>query len=265
MNPVLSDQELRLFQTLIYDQAGIYMNDNKRALISGRLFKRLRHHGLNSFRDYYRLATEPGSPELQLLVDLLTTNETYFFLEPSHFEYLKTVVADWPASQSLRVWSAACSSGEEPYSIAMVLAEARVPRRELLASDINQTILDRAARGVYPLRAAEKIPRPYLLKYCWKGKGDNAGFFRMGQELRRGLTFARVNLDRPFPELGRFHMIWLRNAMIYFNNETRRAIVDRIADALEPEGYFFIGHSETLHRITDRMRVVQPAVYRKIG
>ena len=206
------------------------------------------------------------SPERQVLVDLLTTNETFFFREQAHFDFLRDRIA--PHARELpvfRVWSAACSSGEEPYSIAMTLAAAGIERREILASDISRRILDEAAQGVYQLSAAQKIPPAYLREYCWKGRDANADWFKVGKEVRRNVQFRQINLDKSLAGVGKFHMVWLRNAMIYFNDETRRQIVDRVVDQLESRGYFFCGHSETLNRITNRLKMVQPAVYRKIA
>ena len=265
MLPQLSDQQFKLFQALISGLAGIQMNETKNALIAGRLAKRLQYYELKSFEDYYRLVEAPGSPERQVFVDLLTTNETHFFREEAHFSFLRDrVLPGWNPARPLRIWSAACSSGQEAYSIAMVLAASNIKAWEIRASDISGAALDRAVNGVYPLDAAEAIPPEYLKQFCLKGTAENENYFKIRDEIQHRVRFLQINLNEALPDSARFHQIWLRNTMIYFNQATRAAIVNRLLDVLEPGGFFITGHSEQVREATTRLEAVQPAVYRKV-
>ena len=261
----LSDREFGLFQRLIYKLAGISMAESKKVLMVGRLSRRLRHYGLSRFGDYYRLLASGQHPdEVQLMVDLLTTNETYFFREPQHFDFLEQVAASSP-SKPFRVWSAACSSGEEPYTIAMVLAETlgMGGAWEIVASDISQTVLDKAQRGLYPLERAKGVPIELLRKYCLKGVGPQEGSLLIGKPLRERVSFLQFNLISPGDQkIGLFDIIFLRNVMIYFDNDTKAKVVDNIIPHLKRDGHFVIGHSETLNRISEAVVAIRPTIYR---
>lgn len=267
----ISGPEFAQFQRFIHDAAGITIADSKKMLVSGRLDKRLRHHRLDSFGAYFRLITSGTEPdELQMAVDLLTTNETYFFREPKHFDLLREVAvaaSRAPASRGaapFRVWSAASSSGEEAYSIAMVLADcAGSMPWEVSASDISQRVLARARRGHYPDERAQQIPVPYLKQFCLKGTGPQQGTMLVSRALRSRVQFMHVNLNTALPALGLFDVIFLRNVMIYFSPETKQQIVARVLSLLKPGGYFVIGHSENLNGITSAVSAVMPSVYRK--
>ena len=262
----LSDKEFTQFQELIYKQAGITMAPAKKPLVSGRLTKRLRQHGLNSFGDYYKLLMGGSHPsEMQVAVDLLTTNETYFFRESKHFDFLRDeVLSQHRAGRPFRVWSAACSYGQEPYTLAMVLADSLgdIPW-EILASDISTQVLERARTGQYALEQAEKVPREFLNRYCLKGVGEQDGTFIVNRELRGRIKFGQINLNQPLPAVGEFDVIFLRNVMIYFNNDTKRQVVRRLGAQLRSGGYLVIGHSESLNGITDEFKVMKPSIYRK--
>ena len=262
----ITDKEFSLFRELIYEKAGIAMAETKKGLVQGRLGKRLRHFKLRSFRAYYDLvsADREGS-EMQMLVDLLTTNETYFFREQKHFDFIaETLVRGYKPAQGLKIWSAACSSGEEPYSIAMLLFDklGEHAQWDILATDLNQQILDQAKRGVYPLEDAEKIPPDYLQAHCLKGTGDYANYFMLDKKIRSRVDFRQLNLNGTWDNTGIFDLIVLRNVMIYFDKDTRKRLVARMAERLKPGGYLFVGHSETLSGISDRFQCVQPAIYR---
>ena len=262
-NLALSDKEFQQFRGMIFEIAGISMSEAKKPLVSGRLAKRIRQQGLRSYGEYFRLLMRERA-ELQVAVDLLTTNETYFFREPKHFEFLQRTLPELLNRPTLRVWSGACSSGEEPYSIAMTLAEALGKRSwELLASDISTRVLDKARSGLYRLADAEDIPRALLNKYCLKGVGEHAGSLLIDPGLRSRIRFAQINLNVPLPELGEFEVIFLRNVMIYFDLETKRQVVRRMLPLLRPGGYFIVSHSESLNGITDALKVVTPSIYRK--
>lgn len=266
MNNAITDQEFALFQRLIYRLAGISLSPAKKILLVGRLSKRLTHHGFETFSEYYRLLSSGKHPdELQLFIDLLTTNETYFFREPQHFDFLRTeILPKHGSGKSFRIWSGACSSGEEPYSMAMVLAEA-LPRTqwEVFATDISLTILDRARAGLYPLERTSGISTELLRKYCLKGVNAQQGKLLVAPDLRQRVKFAQVNLTVPITGVGEFDVIFLRNVMIYFDAETKRNVVHNMLPSLRPGGYFIVGHSESLNGITDRLLSLRPTIYRK--
>ncbi len=263
----ISDQEFALFQRLIYRIAGISLSDAKKVLLVGRLARRLRACGLASFGEYYRLlASGEHGEELQTMVDLLTTNETYFFREPKHFDFLRErIIAGRADQRPFRVWSAASSSGEEAFSIAMTLAEA-LPQSpwEVVGSDISTQVLAKAASGHYPLARTEGIAPAYMQKYCLKGVRAHAGTLLICAELRRRVSFHQINLTHPVDApIGDFDVIFLRNVMIYFDHATKARVVHNLLPRLKPGGYLIIGHSETLNGITDRVVTVQPTIYRK--
>ena len=262
----ITDNELLGFSRLMMQAAGIMLPSTKKALVSARLSRRLQALGLSSYGDYLAHLQRDGA-ERQRAIDLLTTNETYFFREPRHFAFLgERILAAYDAPRPFRVWSAACSSGEEPYSVAMLLAERLGTRPwEVLGSDISTRVLEQARAGVYPMERAEKIPPPYLKRYCLKGVGAHDGHFSIAPVLRERVTFREVNLNTNLPELGAFDLILLRNVMIYFDQPTKRQVCQRLAALLRPGGHLFVGHSESLNGLDCALRMVQPAVYRKDG
>jgi chemotaxis protein methyltransferase CheR len=263
-NAAITNQEFSLFQKLIYRLAGINMADSKKPLLVGRLSRRLRHYGLERFTDYYRLVTGGDqAEELQLMVDLLTTNETYFFREAAHFDVLRDFAAS-RRGQPFRVWSGASSSGEEPYTIAMVLAETLGLRAQwdIVASDISLTVLERAKTGLYPMERGSGIPPELLKKYCMKGVRSQAGNFLVAESLRERVDFRQINLIAPDArDIGKFDVIFLRNVMIYFDNETKRKVIANMVPHLGADGLFIVGHSETLTGITDELVTVRPTLY----
>jgi chemotaxis protein methyltransferase CheR len=264
--PTLSDQEFKQFQSMIYDIAGISMSPAKKPLVSGRLAKRVKHHGFGSYGDYFReLTKESSRAELQVAVDLLTTNETYFFREPKHFDFLRNhILPQHPAGKPYRVWSAASSSGQEAYSIAMTLAEGLGDKPwEITASDLSTRVLETGRSGHYPMEHAEDIPQQLLSRYCLKGVGAQNGTFLIERSLRSRVNFMQVNLNTALPKLGEFDLIFLRNVMIYFDIETKRQVVRRIMSLLKPGGYLLIGHSESLNGVVDDLQSVMPSIYRK--
>jgi chemotaxis protein methyltransferase CheR len=266
----ISQGEFARFQRFIYEIAGITMSDSKKALVSGRLAKRLQHFGLPSYDAYFRLLTDGAhKDEVQLAVDLLTTNETYFFREERHFELLREAAeAARPSLRTgtpFRVWSAACSSGEEPYSIAMVLDDVLgTAPWEVTASDISTRVLQRARTGHYPMERATHMPQEYLRRYCLKGIREQQGTLLVERALRERVQFRQVNLNTALPgDLGMFDFVFLRNVMIYFSSDTKRQVVTRVLTRIKPGGYLFIGHSESLQELSDVIRNVVPSVYRK--
>lgn len=262
----ITDTEFGHFQRFIFEAAGITLSSAKKALVSGRLAKRLQARRLDSFTDYFKLLSSgDDAEEVQTAVDLLTTNETYFFREPRHFELLRDVAkASATSGHTFRIWSAASSTGEEAYSMAMVLADA-LPRQpwEVVGSDISTRVLQRARIGHYPLERTHHIPQPYLKRFCLKGIESQSGTLLVDRAIRQRVAFTQVNLNETLPNVGTFDMIFLRNVMIYFNGDTKRQVVARILANLKRGGYFCIGHSETLNEITDTLVPVAPSIYRK--
>ncbi len=265
MKPI-TDTELAQFRRFIFEAAGITMSEQKKALVEGRLGKRLTLHGLESFGQYFHLLTSGEHPdEVQVAVDLLTTNETYFFREIKHFEFLRTqALAARARAQPFRVWSAASSSGEEAYSIAMVLADCmETTPWEVLGTDISTQVLKGAARALYTMERARHIPPDYLRRFCLKGSGEHQGKLLIERNLRSRVLFRQLNLNAALPNLGQFDLIFLRNVMIYFSDDTKREVVARVISAMKPGGFFCVGHSESLNNITNVMEPVAPSIYRK--
>lgn len=258
----LSDREFDGFRRMIFEEAGITMVDAKRPLVCGRLVKRVAELGLNSFSSYLSRIGKDAA-ERQVAIDLLTTNETYFFREPKHFEFLAQEIA--PRLRGIsqpRIWCGASSTGEEPYTIAMVLAQALGHTRfSLLASDISTRVLERARQALYPLEDAREIPREIRTRHCLKGVGEQEGWFTIDDAVRQRVQFEQINLNAALPNLGSFDVIFLRNVMIYFSQETRRQVVARVIRHLNPGGHFFISHSESLHGVTEALRAVRPSIY----
>ena len=262
----ITAEEFAQFQIWIHRQAGISLSEQKKALVMGRLSSRLRHHRAASYGDYFRLITSGLHPaEPQIAIDLLTTNETHFFREPKHFDFLRQQIL--PArrpGRMLRVWSAASSTGEEPYSLAMTLAAALGDEPwEVFSSDLSGRVLERARTGHYAMTRAKSIPPEYLRNYCLKGVGTQAETFLIDQKIRQRVQFTRINLNEPLPDIGAFEVIFLRNVMIYFDQETKRQVVARVVQLLQPGGYLMVGHSESLNGISDAVVPLRPSIYRK--
>lgn len=261
----ISDQEFGRFRDLIYQIAGIQLSDAKKVLLVGRLSRRLKHYGLSTFAQYYQLVTSPQeSRELQTMVDLLTTNETYFFREFPHFEFL----GQWLGRRKgpLRLWSAACSSGEEPYSLAMTVAEhATGSDWSILASDLSQSMLTLAEQGIYDIAQARYFPDGWMQRHCLCGVGDMHGRLRVQAHLRARVSLREINLVQPLPEgLGPFDVIFLRNILIYFDTPQKQLIVQRLVNQLRPGGLLFIGHAESIHGFELPLRLVHPSVFERV-
>ena len=262
----ITEAEFLSFQRFIYEAAGITLSASKKALVSGRLAKRLAQRQLDSFAAYLRLLQLPQErAEVQTAVDLLTTNETYFFRESRHFDLLRQLaLAARGRAAPFRIWSAACSSGEEAYSMAMVLEDCLPGQAwEVFGSDISTRMLVRAKTGHYPLERTRHIPPDYLKRFCRKGVGAHEGTLLIDRRLRDRVQFAQVNLNVDLPRLPSFDVVFLRNVMIYFSNDTKRQVVRRVLSALKSGGHFCIGHSESLNDINDDVRTLAPSIYSK--
>ncbi len=261
----LGDREFETFRAIVLKELGISLSAEKRALVAGRLMKRLRHYGLAGYQDYLALAmADEHEDERRILLNLLTTNETHFFRENEHFVYLeKTVLPSRQPGAVFRAWSAACSTGEEPYSIAMTLA-AHLPEGswEVLGSDANDDVLAHARAGVYPIAARDEIPEKYLKRFCLKGVRSQEGRLLIDPALSSGVEFRQINLVKPLPVIGLFDVVFLRNVMIYFNQKTKGEVLDRIVPSLKPGGRLFVGHMESLVGIGGDLKKVAPSVYR---
>ncbi|UYB53658.1 SAM-dependent methyltransferase [Xanthomonas sp. AM6] len=265
MTTDITEQEFGKFQRFIFDAAGITISPAKKAMLCGRLGKRLKAHSLQTYSQYLKLLeSREGSEEVQTAIDLLTTNETYFFREPKHFELLRRLATEHKGGAPFRSWSAASSSGEEAYSMAMVLDDALQGRAyEVVGTDISTRVLAKARAGLYPLQRIEHMPPALLKRYCLKGRGEYEGSLLIDRKLRDNVRFLHANLNAALPNLGQFDVIFLRNVMIYFNGQTKREVVARVLSTLKRGGIFCIGHSESLNDINDDVVQVAPSVYRK--
>lgn len=262
----LKDNEFRKFSSLMYDLAGINLSDKKKGLVENRLAKRIRYFDLKSYTEYFNMVLE-DKLELQIMVNLLTTNETHFFRQRGHFEFLNEVIFP-KANKNLSIWSAASSNGAEGYSIAMLLdnyTKKNVLSWNVLLSDINEDELSLARNGVYPFKYTKDIPKGFLKNYCLKGVDSESEKFIIKDKLKNNLSFMKINLNNILPtNIGLFDVIFLRNILIYFDNEKKKHIVENVLQKLKKGGYLFIGHSETLNNITTMVKSVQPTIYEKL-
>jgi chemotaxis protein methyltransferase CheR len=247
---------------LIYDRAGIVLRPGKESLVSGRLGKRLVSLGLPDWRAYLgHLAGPQGEDEMVLLLDAISTNVTSFFREPDHFEHFRRQVeADAPRGR-LRYWCAASSTGEEPYSMAMVLGEAAGQADwRILATDISTRVLEHARRGCYGDQAVAGIPRERQQRWL-RRRGE---VWEVDRGLAERIAYARLNLAAPpFPMQGPFDAVFVRNVMIYFDNPVRQRLLDEVVRLLRPGGHLYVGHTESLAGLDLPLRAAAPAVYRK--
>lgn len=265
----LKAREFAKIRQLAYDTFGLDLRAGKETLVSTRLGKQIRESGCRSFDEYYQHVVEDSTGESLInLIDALTTNHTSFFREPAHFDFLrKTFLPEWKDRGTIGIWSAACSTGEEPYSIAIGLLEELGPaapgKIRILATDISTRVLAKAGQGIYPAERFEGLPGLQLRRFWLRGEGDWAGCYRAKKQLRALVEFRRLNLLEPVPQIGHFPLIFCRNVMIYFDKPTQQRVVERLAGCLEPGGYLLTGHAESLTGIEHGLKYVQPAIYRK--
>lgn len=262
----ISDKEFSLFRSLFYDIIGLHLTEQKKQLLTGRLSKRLVALGLPTFKAYFDLITSPqGETERQYAVDLITTHETYFFREPQHFEILREhVIPEHQGPHPLRIWSAACSSGEEPYSLAMLLHDVWGNNGwEIQASDISRQVITTAQQALYLLEQARLMPQQYLKRYCLRGTGQYEGYLLVERCLRERVRFQQINLMQVPADMAGQDVIFLRNVAIYFDSLTRQRVLDTMARSLKPNGWLFLGHSESLLGGEYGLVQVAPSVYRK--
>jgi chemotaxis protein methyltransferase CheR len=275
--PALTDRDLASIISLVYRKSGITLHEGKRALVTARLHKRLRAVGARSFSEYLSFVEHDHSgDELVMLLDAIATNHTSFFREAEHFAFLQTrIVPEWLAAhgggpgslESLDIWSAACSSGEEPYTLAMTLLQT-LPERErtrfrILASDLSTKALRMAEAGVYRIEKVQDLPIEILRAFFEKGLGAQDGWARVQPHVKRQVEFRQINLLETGAVGRTFSAIFCRNVMIYFDRSVQQRVVTNLEQQLKPGGYLFISHSESLNGITHGLRWVAPAVYQR--
>lgn len=271
IEPELSDREFRLIAKLVADKFGIHLEDNKKSLVVSRLKKTISQRNLESFEAYYDIVqADKSGIELLDLIDKISTNHSFFFREIEHFNFLKQNLSGILHKRTdrgggkLTIWSAGCAAGEEPYTIAMVLSELKGTvlngiEIKILATDISLSVLAEADKGIYSEEKLKLVPKYFRVKYFDKIDG---GRYKIKNSLRNMVLFKRLNLmQEKFPFKGKFDVIFCRNVMIYFKAATRDALVDRFTTVLNPGGYLFIGHSETLGRNHNKLKYKDPAIY----
>lgn len=269
----LGDQEFRFLASFLSRETGIILSDHKRQMVCGRLVKRLRALGMRDFGEYCAMLEGPRArDEIEHLVNAITTNITNFFREPHHFDHLRREVleprmAQSPRNPHLRIWSAGCSSGQEPYSIAMAMAETLKPPEAwnalILATDIDTNMLKRGTAGIYTAEDTAHIPETYRKRFVRRIHNDPA-HMQMGEELKRLIRFKRLNLHEQWPMKGKFDAIFCRNVAIYFDKPTQKKLFNRYADMLNIGGMLYLGHAESLIGMNDRFEVSDKTVYRRI-
>ncbi|MCB1058873.1 MAG: protein-glutamate O-methyltransferase [Calditrichaeota bacterium] len=267
----ISDAEFRKASELVKSLAGIHLTDGKRELVSARLAKRLRALGLSTMNDYLDVVREDKTQaELVMMLDAISTNLTSFWRESDHFDYVvEKLLPSLEASgqQEIRIWSAGCSSGEEPYGLAMlILGKLRNPNRvklKILATDLSTRVLDIAKRGQYGEERVKNIPPELRNKFVTQQKSETGVIYSVTPAIRSAITFARLNLMEPWPMKGPFDMIFCRNVMIYFDKPTQATLVERFGKLLKSGGMLFVGHSESLAGVQHSFRYVRPTIYEK--
>jgi chemotaxis protein methyltransferase CheR len=265
----LSDQTYHRITDLMYRAIGLSFNDSKKALVSSRLSQRMQRLGMNSFEAYLALISSANDEgEFQVAIDLLTTNETYFFREPRHFAALEQELAQ-RHPPSLSVWSAASSFGDEAYSIAMLLSDMQLQGRigkdwKILGTDISDRVLRSASQAIYPAERLREVSAERLKRHCLRGEGDAEGLVQMSEALRAHVRFGQVNLSQPIEDIGPFDVVFLRNVLIYFDNQTKREVVDRVLALLRVGGLFFIGTAEGRVACNTPLQLLEPGVFRKL-
>ncbi len=268
----LSQTEFMLLKNLVLHVAGIYLSDSKRELLISRFSRRLRHLGYRSFAEYYNfLTSSEGEPEIEHFINTITTNKTGFFREAHHFDFLAKQFVDEvkDAGRPIRMWSSACSTGEEAYTIAMVMHRRltqpfRIPV-SVLGTDIDTKVLMTARKAVYDEHAVADVPEEYLHHAFLKSKDPRLGLYKIKPEIRKMVTFEQFNfIDRQYRFSPGFDVIFCRNVIIYFSSETKTEVIRKLIDMLRLGGYLIVGHSESLFDISDTLEFVTNTVYRRV-
>ena len=255
----------------MYEAVGLSYNESKKSLIQSRLSQRILKLGLGGFADYIALLEdESEAAEFQMAVDLLTTNETYFFREPKHYDLLQQELPNFAGKAALSVWSAASSFGDEAYSTAMLLNDMQIngrigPDWSILATDISHRVLLSAKEAVFPEDRLRAVTPERLRRYCLRGEGESEGQVLLQDKIRQRVQFGQLNLCKPFSGLGPFDVIFLRNVLIYFDPPTKVDVVDRVLATLKPGGLFFLGTAEGRVPCKTPLQTVIPGAFRKLA
>ncbi|NLE29965.1 MAG: protein-glutamate O-methyltransferase [Phycisphaerae bacterium] len=273
----ITTEEYERVRKLVYERAGINLGSNRQHLVQARLAKRIRSESFAGFRDYFRhLDSETNNEEITHLIDAISTNTTFFFRESDHFDFLAESLVSriksekWDEKQyTLRIWSAACSSGEEPYTLAMVinkiLKEYPSINAKILATDISQKILAQACAGQYDAQKIKSVPDEYR-RHAFRHIGKSSSLYEISPEISKYITFAYFNLMTPqYPFKFGFDYIFCRNVMIYFDRPTQESVINRMAQHIRPNGYLIVGHSESLNGLRHKLEYVKPTIYRQKG
>ena len=267
----LTEREFIKYRDIVYKEAGITLNDSKKALLQARLMRRMRALNISEFSEYYEYLMENYEDEKVNFINSITTNKTEFFRESRHFDFMmEQALSEFVemGRKEIKIWSAGCSTGEEPYTIAITLQEyfenKTKPVLKILATDIDTQVLDKAKEGIYRSDLIEDIPVEILKKYFYRGKAENDGLFKIKENIKNIITFSRLNLlDDPYPMKGQFDIIFCRNVIIYFNKETQEILFKKFSRYLADHGYLFIGHSENISSISDEFLLIGNTIYKK--
>lgn len=265
-----TDADFSRVKKLVYDFAGIDLNESKKNLVYNRLAKRIRFLQQDSFGEYLNYVEAQGEAEFIHLINAITTNLTFFFRENHHFEFLaETVIPELlkknQSTKKIRIWSAGCSTGEEPYSIAIVLKEV-VPAgwdAKVIATDLDTNVVNTASTGVYKIDRLKGVSDSRKKSWFMKGKGSNDGYVKVKPELQSSIEFGQINLMNEWPIKEQIDVIFCRNVVIYFDKETQTKLFNRYADLLREKGYLFVGHSESLYKVCDRFELLGKTIYQK--
>ncbi|MBN2158589.1 MAG: protein-glutamate O-methyltransferase CheR [Spirochaetes bacterium] len=268
----LRDSEFYHIKDVVYRECGIRLTEMKKALVQARLMKRLRDLKIGGYEDYCHYLNDNYDNEIINLINCITTNKTDFFREPRHFDFLREVALpefEHSGRNAIRIWSAGCSIGAEPYSIAITVSEyfhdKNMPDIKILATDIDTQVLQKGEEGIYCVNEVDFMDLEILKRYFKRGAGENEGFFRVKDEVRKLVSFRRLNLhDESYPMRGHFDIIFCRNVIIYFDAPSRARLFDKFYDRLADDGYLIMGHSETLAGMTSRFRYVGHTIYSKV-
>ncbi len=268
----LGDSEFFLLRDVIFKESGINLTERKKALMQSRLMKRLRVLNLDNYKNYYQYLINNYEQEIINLINCITTNKTDFFREPKHFDFIREVVLpdfEQRRGDKLRIWSAGCSTGEEPYSIAITIADyynnKHMPDIKILATDIDTEVLNKALSGIYKEETICELEPETIKRFFLKGKGSKEGLFTVKDPIKNMIYFRRLNLlAQSYPMKRRFDLIFCRNVIIYFDRKTRDELIDRFYSYLADDGYFFAGHSETLSNFSGKYYLIGNTVYRKV-
>lgn len=264
----LKEKDFKKISRLVYSYSGICLKPGKEALVRARLLKRLRILKLDAISDYLGfLESDDGRDELHQMIDVMTTNKTSFFRENAHFDYMRNELIPKLNNRKIRFWCAACSSGQEPYSLAILLREFMpdIDRLDakILATDISHRMIERGKAGQYSAASILDVPAQLVNKYFNRIKENGTSEYKVKEQIRRMVVFGRLNLMESWPMKGPFDAIFCRNVMIYFDRDTQQRLLERFWDLTKPGGFMFVGHSEGLSAISHRFQYIKPAIYRK--